>query len=244
MKIPRWKRWLSWIWPLTIRTRRSAIHPSLTLLLSKGRFQLCTPQAIYSFGDLYVNFARTFRALALERLPGKDVLVLGLGLGSVIEMLENEHGLGGDYTAVEVDEAIIDLAKTFTLDELEVPLTIITADARDFLEVPSSRQFDLILLDIFQDVRIPDYFWTSKCLNRLDALLRPGGLLLDNRLYRSREDKVRTEAYLKDVFLPRFPHAAWMDVEGNRILIQDGSFLKIGPATSRQSRERRMGLNG
>jgi len=226
MKPTPWQRLRSYLWPVPLRTLRTPRHPRLSLQLVRGRYQLSTPNAVYSFGDLYVNFAEAFRILDLHRLPGRKVLVLGLGLGSVIELLENHHHFEGAYTAVEFDEDIIALARACTLDEISAPVRTIAADAADFLRGGApGGPFDLILMDIFCDVLIPPFFSTGTCADLISGALAPGGLLIENRLYRTRADKANTEAYYRKVFLPRHPQAACLDVDGNRMLIQDGAYL-------------------
>lgn len=228
MKPSAWQRLRSYLWPVPIRQIRSERHPRLWLHLVRGRYQLSTPNAIYSFGDLYVNFAETFRRLDLHRLPGRRVLVLGLGLGSVIELLENHHQFRGEYVAVEIDGDIVELARNFTLDALSAPVKVLTTDAETFLREGggTGECFDLILLDIFCDTSIPTFFSTLECAERTAGLLRPGGLIVENRLYRTRKDKADTDNYFERVFLPLHPRAVRLDVDGNRMLIQDGAYLR------------------
>lgn len=202
------------------------LHESLTVSLVNGRIQLFADRAIYSFEDLYANFAEAFARIDLNRLPGSRVLVLGLGLGSVIQLLEQKHHFKGDYTAVEQEEAIIYLAEKYTLGGLDGRITTITGDAKPFLLHYRGAPFDLVLLDVFQDDEIPEFFSTRSCLDCIQDLLSPDGLLIANRLYRTPHDQQQTDRYVRDIFKPMFPHAAALTVEGNRILFQDASYLK------------------
>lgn len=223
--LPLWKRWLSHVFPIPVRRVSTSVHPDLTVALVRGRYQLSTPHAIYSFEDLYLNFAEAFRHTDFSRLPGREVLVLGLGLGSVIQILEEQFDLQGDYTAIELDEGIIGLAEEFGLAEVDAPVTVIAADAASFLQVQAGRTWDLILLDIFMDDRVPDFFSSSECLTLLAECLSDGGLLINNRLYRSSADRRETDRYQQEVFLKAFPHAAAIDVQGNRMLFSDRAYL-------------------
>ncbi|MEZ5032750.1 MAG: methionine biosynthesis protein MetW [Saprospiraceae bacterium] len=226
MSIPRWKRWLSYLVELELEHLRTDMHESLTVSLVRGRIQLFADRAIYSFEDLYSNFAEAFHRIDLSRLPGSRVLVLGLGLGSVIQLLEEQHDFQGDYTAIEQDEAIIYLARKYTIDTINRPITTITGDAEPFLLSYQGSSFDLVLLDIFQDDHIPEFFSTPTCLACIQRLLHSNGLLITNRLYRTPQDQVQTDQYVRHVFKTMFPHAAAMTVEGNRILFHDASYLK------------------
>ncbi len=226
MIIPPWKRWLSYLWPITLDCLATEEHDYLLVSLVRGRLQLSTPNAIYSFEDLYINFAEAFRKINFDKLPGKNVLVLGLGLGSVIQMLEQEHHLGGTYTGVELDEAIIDLAQKFTLSHLDAQVTFIATDGAAFLQSWVGPGFDLIILDIFKDVKIPSYFSSAPCLEQVCALLSPAGLFLSNRLYRTNNDKKKTDTYVAEIFKNKFPNTISLNIEGNLILINDRAYLK------------------
>ncbi len=221
-----WKRWLSYLTELEIEHLTSDLHETLTVCLVKGRIQLYADRAIYSFEDLYSNFAEAFMRVELDRIPGKRVLVLGLGLGSVIQLLEQKHQFNGEYTAVEWDEAIIYLAEKYTLHQIQAPLLTLAADAEIFLQTYEGDPFDLILVDIFQDDRIPTYFSSRGCLLALRKMLQPNGLIISNRLYRTRQDRVETDEYVRKVFHPLFPNGCGFTVEGNRVLIQDAAYLK------------------
>jgi hypothetical protein len=50
------------------------------------------------------------------------------------------------------------------------------------------------------------------------ALLKPGGLLLVNRLSKSKVDAVKSERYFEHVFKPTLPDAYMIDTNGNHIL--------------------------
>jgi spermidine synthase len=177
-----------------------------------------THNAIYSFGDLYNNFARTFERLDWTKLSGDNVLILGLGLGSIPYMLERKFQKRFTYTAVEIDEQVIYFASKYVLDELKSPVTVIQADAVSFIETTEER-WDLICLDLFVDDVIPAGAQTIDFMESLKARLNPGGLLLYNSLARTREDKNKSSHLLHEVFLPVFTQGGYLDVGGNWMLV-------------------------
>jgi len=230
MEVPRWKKVLSYLIDWHLESASSPINPNLHVSLSRGEFQLSTARAIYSFGNLYGNFARTFRRLDLNSLPVENVLLLGLGLGSVPYMLERTYGKKYHYTAVEIDESVVYLANKYVLSGLQSPVEIICADARDFAQ-QCTESFDLIVMDIFLDDIIPEDFESVVFLRRLSGLLSPRGLLLYNRLSRTLEDLKKTRTFYTQFFHQVFPAAGYLDVGGNWILVSRSDSFTPNPTT-------------
>ncbi|MBL0084938.1 MAG: hypothetical protein IPP37_21995 [Saprospiraceae bacterium] len=153
MKQPFYKNWLSYFTEVPIVSTGSDYNEVLDLFLVKGRYQLCTEKAIYSYGDKYDNFANAFRQIDLEGV--NDVLVLGLGLASIPYILEKIHHKNFVYTGVEIDEEVVYLASKYVLDELKSEVHVYTTDAYTFLCMNESR-YDLICMDVFVDDLIPE----------------------------------------------------------------------------------------
>ena len=225
LKPPLWKRLLSYFVELHIESSPSEVNPHLYVSLKNGRYQLCTANAVYSFEDLYTNFLWAFERLELDKAPGKEVLVLGLGLGSIPFILENNLGRQFRYTAVELDEAVIYLANQYWLDGLSSPVTTICADAYAFL-LQNEEQYSMICMDIFLDDLVPKPFESPEFLEALKDALAPGGLLLYNRLADNLRDQQATQLFFEQRFLPVFPQGAYLDVGGNWILLNHKEAIK------------------
>jgi len=99
MEIPKWKRWLSYLMEVHLESSSSEHNEELHVSLSKGRLQLSTANAIYSYADKYENFYKTFEQVELNEKVD-DVLILGFGLGSIPYMLESKFGKKYRYTGV------------------------------------------------------------------------------------------------------------------------------------------------
>lgn len=218
MSIPIWKKWLSHLTPLTLEETASEQNPELTVLLSRGRVQLLSGNAIYSWDDLYQNFLIAFERLKIEDEAFQDVLVLGLGLGSIPYMLETVFHRDYYYTAVEWDETISELANKYTLSRLKSPVDVITGDAEIFVDV-TEEQYDMVIIDIFEDEITPPQFCTTDFLESCRDLLKPNGMILFNRLH-GEDSAVRsvTERFFERTFKKVFPEAAYIDTKGNWIL--------------------------
>jgi spermidine synthase len=212
------KRLLSYFVELPVEATGSDYTPELNITLRKGRYQLDTGHAVYSYDDLYVNFREAFLDIPLDELPNKDVLVLGLGLGSIPYLLDVIFDKQFHYVAVEIDEEIIRLAEKYSLQRLSSSIELVHADAKVFVDV-CEEEFGLICVDIFLDDVVPEAFEQPYFLEDCKRLLLPSGYLIFNRLARSDEEKASTQQYFDDVFQVVFPNSRFIEVLGNRMLI-------------------------
>lgn len=218
MKQPFWKNILSYLTEFHIESAPSEINPHLYVSLSKGRYQLSTANAVYSYGDLYDNYFKAFRKKGVLKSNIETVLVLGFGLGSIPFMLEKKFGKKYHYTGIEIDENVIYLAEKYVLHDLKSPVELFCADA--FAYVMQCREkFDLIAMDVFLDDLVPNQFESSEFLNALKGLIAENGTLLYNRLSLTDEDLENTQFFFEHQFKPVFPNGIYLDVGGNWMLM-------------------------
>ncbi len=218
MKQPFWKYILSYIHPFTIEVVEGQYNPYLEVVYSQGRYRLDTENAIYSYQDLYTNYLYSFKQIDLEKLPGKDVLILGFGLGSIPYMLEEVFGKEYNYTAIEIDEEVIGLAHKYTMSSLNSNIEYVCADAGLFV-AQCERKFDLICMDVFMDDLVPLEFEATGFLYKLKQLIKADGLLLYNRLFNSPNDKVLTRRFFENNFKQVFEDGTYLNVDGNWMLL-------------------------
>lgn len=219
MKVSSWKIWLSYLLELHLESASSEYNPYLYVSLRQGRYQLSTANAVYSFGDLYTNFARTFAQWNWEEYGPKDVLILGLGLGSIPVILEQTYNQTCHITAVEIDEVVMELAERYVLQALKNPQEMIVANAAIAVQQLPKASYDLLCIDIFEDDTVPEVFESEMFLEQAKALLRPKGVLLFNRLAANREDRRLSNHFFETTFLKVFPQGHCLDVGGNFMLV-------------------------
>lgn len=145
-----WKRWLSWAWPIPAGLT-SGRHGELQLRYENGRLVLNSANANQSFGSLHRVWQQVFRLMELKEHPPKDILLLGLGGGSVPRIVREELGLAVPITAVEIDPVMILLAKEqFGLDRYDA-VHVVEGDA--VVQAHAMRErYDLVLVDLFEDL--------------------------------------------------------------------------------------------
>ena len=112
-------------------------------------------------------------------------------------ILQKEKYCRCQITGVEVDKEVITLAKKyFQLDDLE-NLDLHIEDAADFLS-KETKQYNLIVVDLFLDHRTPELFLTTVFLKNLHAHLQPQGIVLFNYLRYDFEAKEKAEEFEKE----------------------------------------------
>ncbi|MFK7807587.1 MAG: spermidine synthase [Saprospiraceae bacterium] len=225
MDIPRWKKWLSYLFEFHVESTSSEHNPHLYVSIKNGRYQLSTANAIYSYGDLYDNFSGAFEKMDLDKAAFKNVLVLGLGLGSIPIILEKVFKKQYTYTAVEIDEEVVYLASKYTLPELSSRIDIVSTDASLYL-LQCIQKFDLIAVDIFLDDVIPAHFQQSAFLEQLKPILTEKGVILYNHLAYTATDRKKGKAFFEKTFKAVFPEGTYVETNGNWMMMSSGEWLR------------------
>ena len=223
-KIPRWRKWLSYLFERTLETVTDADGNDLSVILKNGRLMLVSNNAIYSYDDLYLNFKEAFLRMNKNLTENDNVLVLGLGLGSIPYIIEKILNQKPHYTLVEIDEEVIYLASKYGLSRLTANFEIQAADASAFI-YQNSETYDLVCMDVFNDDLVPAHMTTSEFLILLKATLNEDGLLLYNRLYQYEKDKRETDTFEHDAFSKVFPDYTYVEVEGNRVYYSSKQYI-------------------
>ena len=152
-------------------------------------------------------------ALAAPVICGKEaprVLVLGNGTGTYArECLR--YFPGAEVEGVEIDGRITELAERYF--ELPDEVKVTEYDGRAFLQAVG-EQYDVILVDAYQDITIPFQMSTVEFFTMVREHLRPGGVMAVNMNMHSDGRGSINEA-LCDTIAAVFPQAAAADVAGN-----------------------------
>lgn len=220
MKPPpgRLKKWLSHLIELPVASFSSPYNPHLQVVLHRGRYKLITDGAIYSFGDLYSNYRKSFERLDWQSHTYQSCLVLGLGMASIPDMLVSRFKKDMFFTAVEIDELVAKLAYTYVLGPKHIDVQVFTSDAASFLQWHGDT-YDLICSDVFVGDHIPEELETLESIEAMQAMLNPGGVVLYNRLSRGPEDIDKNLKFKEEVFLKVFPGGGYFDLDGNWMFV-------------------------
>lgn len=198
-QVPIYKRILSYIIPVRIREGSSEENPSLELFLFRGGYQLATPDAVYSDGKRYRPLVAAFKELEQELTRINKALLLGTGLGSAVQILENK-GYYPEFVLVDKDSTILDWAKELldSREQKQVIRTVCT-DAAIFMQ-ENQEQFDLIIVDIFNGRVVPDFVTQADFLKSCRRSMNPGGRLVLNYIISDEAEWNRVLSRFRTVF--------------------------------------------
>lgn len=174
-----WKKYLSYVYPVIVHRESSDHGYQLEVTWENGRLVLNTDKANYSFGSLHKVFRKTFKAIPPKLDKEGRVLVLGFGVGSVAHILLKERGLHCHIAGVEYDQQVIELGKRFFKTESYPNTNVICNDAYMFLE-NCTDTFQVIVVDLFQELTVPEKFQQQEFLMLLKDHLSTSGQIYFN----------------------------------------------------------------
>jgi len=187
------KKIASYIYPIKIKKVPSERSGTLEITLVNGKLVIDSENANYSYGSLQKVLKKGLLSIGSERLQQlENILVLGVAGGSIIQTLRNDFKVNTKITGVEIDPDVIELANTyFKLNRIS-NLKLIIADAFEFLKTTNTT-YDLIIIDIFNDSKMPKSLFDHIFWKRVHKSLKNNGLCLFNTIYTSKKDLQRNQ---------------------------------------------------
>jgi spermidine synthase len=125
-------------------------------------------------------------ALFLAPEP-RDILIIGLGGGTLPVTLERLLPQAR-IDVVEIDPAVVSVAQRYFDFHTNERLHVVTQDGRIYIRqtARTGKQYDLVMLDAYDNQYIPEHLLTREFLTEVKSLLRPGGILAANTFSQSR----------------------------------------------------------
>lgn len=217
MKISLFQKLLSYFYEIPIEKAQSKYSGSLEVTFHRGEWKLSTTQAIYSFGKHYTSYRVAFNQLQIKDFDIKSILILGVGLGSVVRLLDHQKSIKS-IVAVDIDPVVIELAKKYwPKTSTKIKTEFHTADALKWLE-KNTKNFDLIISDIFIDIKTPEKVTTHQYLNSLSSILNENGILMYSRL-NFKDYNMEENQEFEQTFMDVFPASFVIPAQYNKMYI-------------------------
>jgi spermidine synthase len=214
-KISPLKRMLSYLVPVTIANSYGKQNKFLEFILYRNQWQLATEDALYSDGTRYEPFKVAFKNAPKDVLNNtSDCLILGTGLGSIVQILASKYKCRPNYTLVEYDETILNWAvESLTAMGID-KLRPYSGYAEDFVKEDKGR-YDLLCIDIFTGREVPVLFTEADFLVATKRLLKPGGLWIMNYIVNDTKETMQFLGNVKSLF----PNVEIIEKNQNMLLI-------------------------
>ena len=123
------------------------------------------------------EYVRTFGLLPVFRPGARRCLVLGLGGGSVLKVLE-QHDL--EYDIVEIDPLVHHVAERY-FGPLPFRGEVHLTDAREFVR-STARRFDLVVIDVVSTDAMPEHLCSVEFFELLATVLNHGAVVAFNSI--------------------------------------------------------------
>lgn len=213
------KKICSYFLPIKIYETKSTLSKSLEVTWSNGELVLDSKNANYSYGSLQRILRVGLKNIGYQRIVTMEqILVLGVAGGSVIKTLVEEIKFKGKIFGVEIDPEVITIANTyFKLNEIK-NLNIVIDDAFEYV-LKTPRKYDLIVIDIFQDIAMPNFLFETFFINRICFLLNKNGFILFNTMILNDEQNDRNKKYVANFYNPQFKIRTIPRIENHNELI-------------------------
>lgn len=164
----------------------------------------------------------SFAGLLLNPNP-RRVLIAGLGGGSLPSALTTLFP-EAQIDVIEIDQAVVNVAKEFFDFEETDQVSVIVNDARVYVKRAAllEKKYDLVILDAFTGDYIPEHLLTLEFLQEVRSIMTPDGVLVANTFSTSRFYDHESETYQRafgEFFNFKLPSS------GNRIIIARDELL-------------------
>lgn len=213
------KRLLSYFYPIKIHSQKSALSQSIEITWANGDLVMDSLNTNYSYGSLQRILKLGLKNIGFAKIKKMEsILILGVAGGSVIKTLVDDIHFTGKITGVEIDAEIIKIANQyFKLDKIP-QLNIVIDDAFEFV-LKTKEKYDLIIVDIFQDTKMPNFLFESFFIDRICFLLKSKGFILFNTMLLNNKENLRNYKLISEFKKENFTIKSIPRVEKHNELI-------------------------
>ncbi len=196
--ITRTKKFASYFYPITFEKDKGELVPYVEVVMNNGKYELNGEVVNYSNGSLYTIFDNAFETFKVQERNINSALIVGFGAGTIAGIISKKINDKCKITGIENDAKIIEYANTyFDLKQFE-NLNLIKEDAFNYA-ANCQDKFDLIVIDLFVENRVPVKAKQLAFLKDLKNALKDNGLLFFNKITDSEELKQEGSKLLKNM---------------------------------------------
>ena len=174
---------LSFLIPQNIETVNSPINGKIRIDYYRRQYR-SSVGGYWQSGEYAKRTIKTaLRDLPINLGKVKKVLILGLGCGSMVEVLNSLHP-NSQITGVDIDQIMIDLGKKYFNLGKTKNLKIVTSDAFVYLQKMNRNElFYLVVSDLFIGCDTNPSLESKQFIKLIFDHLSPGGIYISNHSY-------------------------------------------------------------
>jgi spermidine synthase len=169
-----------------IRVRRRGPVRSMIFVRDNGQEVLETQMDLRRPADLKFEYLRFLFASYLFVAEPKQVLIVGLGGGSMVHYLQKTDP-AVKIDAVEIDPLVVKLAADMFGAKASQNVNIVTADGLKYIAAAKDQSYDVVYMDAFlkpsaetDGTGAPLALRTQQFYKQLQEKLKPGGVVAFN----------------------------------------------------------------
>ena len=169
-----------------IRIRRRGPIRSMIFVRDNGHEVLETQMDLRRPAELKFEYLRYLFASYLFQPEPKQVLIVGLGGGSMVHYLQQTDP-GVKIDAIEIDPLVVKIAADMFGTKSSENVNIVTADGFKFIAEAKDQTYDVIYMDAFlkpsadtDETGAPLALRTQQFYKQLQQKLKPGGVVAFN----------------------------------------------------------------
>ncbi|MBF4467416.1 spermidine synthase [Flavobacterium sp. LC2016-12] len=213
------QKFFSYLIPIKIFKKKSVRSKMIEVTWANGELVLDSENTNYSYGSLQRILRYGLRNIGYKTILDMDhILLLGVAGGSVVKTLVDEIEYKGKITGVEIDSEMIQIANEyFNLNQIK-QLEIIIDDAFEFV-LKTKDQYNLIIIDIFEDTKMPNFLFERFFSERVCSLLKNQGFVLFNTMILDEAHNVRNRNYIAEINPKQFSSKMLPRIEDHNELI-------------------------
>lgn len=165
-----------------LEEKKSKFNGEIKVIRSLGFGTYIQANGLTQSGGIVETFwKQTLGKIKNSKLKVLNCLILGLGGGTVAK-LTKKFWPDAKIIGVDIDPVMIELGQKYLgLDKKWVKTEI--ADAVNFLTYSKNKNYDLVIVDLYQGDKYPEKFAERSFLKLLDRRLAKNGLVIFNRLF-------------------------------------------------------------
>lgn len=193
------RKFFSYLIPIKIFKKKSTRSKMIEVTWANGELVLDTENTNYSYGSLQRILRYGLRNIGYDKiLEMEHILLLGVAGGSVVKTLVDEIEYKEKITGVEIDPDMIEIANQyFNLNQIK-QLEVVIDDAFEFV-LKTKEKYDLIIIDIFEDIHMPNFLFEKFFVDRICTILKDAGFVLFNTMILDEAHNVRNRKYVTEV---------------------------------------------